>query len=465
MIASQKPPLLSMARLRDLLSLALPIVTVQVGLMTMGVADTVMVGHVSAEALGAVALGNIYFFGASIFGMGTLLALDPVAAQAVGAGDAEGVARAIQRGLLLAAGLCIPVTLVILPVRAVLDVMGQPHSLVLLATPFCLIGILGLPGFFGFVVLRQGLQAQGRTRAILLSVVLANLANIFFNWVFIYGHLGASPMGVIGSAWATVIGRTLLPLLLLSFDWGHLRGQLFPWRQDTLQRQPLLTMLTLGLPIGFQHQLEYGVFGLVGLIMGRFGEIEIAGHQIALNLASLTFMVPLGIGSAAAVLVGRAAGVADRQRVVENASAALVCGLGFMTVTAIVFLTLAGPLAEFYTSDTAVRAIAVLLIPLAGIFQVFDGLQVVSIGILRGLGDTRAPMVINLLGFWLVGLPVGLWLAFTREMRAAGLWWGLVIGLVGVGAALVFRVKWRLARPIARLAIEVERASDSGVTA
>ncbi len=445
---------LKLQRIRELASLALPIVIVQVGLMAMGVADTIMVGHLSAEALGAVALGNIYYFGASIFGMGTLLALDPVAAQAVGAGDHEDVARAIQRGLVLAAGLCVPVTLIILPVGPVLRLLGQPEGLVLLAAPFCLIGILGLPGFFAFVVLRQGLQAQGRTTAILWSVVLANFANICFNWVFIYGHLGARPMGVVGSAWATVVGRTLLPLLLLGFDWGHLRGQLKPWRSRILAWKPLSRMLQLGVPIGFQHQLEYGVFGLVGLIMARFGEVEIAGHQIALNLASLTFMVPLGLSSAAAVLVGRAAGVADRESAAERAAAALACGLAFMAVMAVVFLTLTKALAGLYTEDERVRAVALLLIPLAGIFQVFDGLQVVSIGVLRGLGDTRAPMVINLLGFWMIGLPAGIWLAFSRGMGPQGLWWGLVLGLVGVAIALVMRVRWRLGQAISRLVFD-----------
>lgn len=447
-------PQLTLSRVRELLTLAFPIVVVQVGLMAMGVVDTIMVGHLSAEALGAVALGTIYFFAASIFGMGTLLALDPIAAQAVGAGDTEGVARAIQRGLVLAAGLCLPVTLLILPVEPVLRALGQPESLVRLATPFCLIGILGLPGFFAFVVLRQGLQAQGRTGAIVLAVVLANLANVLLNYVFIFGHWGSRPLGVVGSAWATVVGRTLLPLLLLGFDWRHLRGQLLPWRSGILASGPLGRMLHLGAPIGFQHQLEYGVFGVVGLIMARFGEAEIAGHQIALNLASLTFMVPLGLSSAVAVLVGRAAGVADRERAVGSALAGLACGMAFMAAMAVVFLTLSGQLAAFYTHDPAVQAVAVLLIPLAGIFQVFDGLQVVSIGILRGLGDTRAPMVINLLGFWMVGLPTGLWLAFHYGLRAPGLWWGLVIGLIGVGAALAARVRWRLVQPIGRLIID-----------
>ena len=294
-----------------------------------------------------------------------------------------------------------------------------------------------MPGFLAFVVLRQGLQAEGRTRGILLTVLVANLANVGLNWVLIFGHLGVAPLGPIGSAWATVASRTLLPLLLLAFEWPHLRGQLLPRRPDLLASGPLLAMLRIGVPIGFQHQLEYGVFGVVGLLMDTLGAAQMAGHQIALNLASLTFMVPLGIGSAAAVLVGQAVGAGDRKRAGQSASAAIILALGFMSSTAAVFLSAPAWLAGLYTNDRRAAAVAVLLIPLAGIFQVFDGLQVVSIGALRGLADTRTPMIANIMGFWVLGLPIGLWLAFRVGLGAVGLWWGLVIGLVAVGLTLV----------------------------
>jgi MATE family multidrug resistance protein len=440
------------ARFREMVALALPIAAVQLGLMAMGVVDTVMVGHLSAEALAAVALGTIYFFAAAIFGMGTLLALDPIAAQAVGAGDREAVAHAIQRGLVLAALLTVPVCVVLVPATQVLLALHQPAGLVAIAGPFCLVSAAGVPGFLAFVVLRQGLQAEGRTRGILLTVLVANLANIGLNWVLIFGHLGVPPLGPIGSAWATVASRNLLPLLLLAFEWPHLRGQLVPRRPNLLARGPLLAMLRIGVPIGLQHQLEYGVFGVVGLLMDTLGAPQMAGHQIALNLASLSFMVPLGIGSAAAVLVGQAVGAGDRQRAAQSASAAIILALGFMSSTAAVFLSAPGWLAGLYTNDQRAAAVAVLLIPLAGIFQVFDGLQVVSIGALRGLADTRTPMIANILGFWVLGLPIGLWLSFRVGLGAVGLWWGLVIGLVVVGLTLVVRLAWRLGQPLVRVA-------------
>ncbi len=449
------------AQFREMVALALPIAAVQLGLMAMGVVDTVMVGHLSAEALAAVALGTVYFFAVAIFGMGTLLALDPIAAQAVGAGDREAVAHAIQRGLLLAGLLCVPVCLLLIPASPVLLSLHQPANLVAIAGPFCLVSAAGVPGFLAFVVLRQGLQAEGRTRGILITVLVANLANVGLNWVLIFGHLGVAPLGPIGSAWATVASRTLLPLLLLVFEWPHLRTQLFPRRSGLLASGPLLQMLRLGVPIGFQHQLEYGVFGVVGLVMDTLGAAEMAGHQIALNLASLTFMVPLGIGSAAAVLVGQAAGAGDRRRAGQSAGAALILALLFMSSTAAVFLSAPGWLANLYTSDRRAAAVAVLLIPLAGIFQVFDGLQVVSIGALRGLADTRTPMVANVLGFWVVGLPIGLWLAFHVGLGAVGLWWGLVIGLVAVGLTLVARLAWRLRQPLFRISPESDTRKEN----
>jgi len=449
------------AKFREMLTLALPIVAVQLGLMVMGVVDTVMVGHLSAEALAAVALGTVYFFAVAIFGMGTLLALDPIAAQAVGAGDREAVAYAIQRGLLLAGVLSIPVCLLLIPASPVLLALHQPASLVAIAGPFCLVSAAGVPGFLAFVVLRQGLQAEERTRGILLTVLVANLANVGLNWVLIFGHLGAPVLGPIGSAWATVASRTLLPLLLLLFEWPHLRTQLIPRRPGLLARGPLSEMLRIGVPIGLQHQLEYGVFGVVGLVMDTLGPAEMAGHQIALNLASLTFMVPLGIGSAAAVLVGQAAGAGDRRRAGQAAGAAIILALLFMSSTAAVFLSAPGWLANLYTNDRRAAAVAVLLIPLAGIFQVFDGLQVVSIGALRGLADTRTPMVANVLGFWMVGLPTGLWLAFYEGLGAVGLWWGLVIGLVAVGITLVARLGWRLRQPLERVSIAAHLSPPS----
>jgi MATE family multidrug resistance protein len=221
-------------------------------------------------------------------------------------------------------------------------------------------------------------------------------------------------------------------------------------------------MLRLGWTIGLQQVLEFGVFAAIGLLMGLLGTPEMAAHEIALNLASLTFMVPQGIGAAAAVRVGRGVGAGDRAAVRERASTALFCGTAFMSCSALLMLAVPGAIAGAYTDQPPVAAIAAMLIPIAGVFQLFDGIQAVSAGVLRGLGDTRAPFVINLAGFWLCGFPVSVALAFRTPLRAMGLWWGLVAGLAVVALLLVVRVRRRLRGALTPVAIEPAALEAAG---
>lgn len=434
--------------------LAIPVVVVQVGLMSMGVADTIMVGHVSAAALAAVALGNVYFFAVIVFGMGTLMALDPLVAQAVGAGDEPATARAVQRGLLLAALLSVPIMLGLVPAEPVLGFLRQPLDVVPLAGGYARASIPGVLPFLGFVVLRQSLQAMGRLRPIVLTILIANLANVVLNWAMIFGHFGLPPMGAVGAALASSISRWFMALLLLAAGWSVLRPLLHPIRPRAFELRPLLRVVRLGAPIGAQQQLEFGAFGIIGLLMGLLGTREMAGHQIALNLASLTFMVPLGVSAAAAVLVGQAVGRGDGGAARRSAGAALLCGTAFMTSSALVFITVPRLLAAIYTSDPGVAAIAAVLIPIAGVFQLFDGWHVVSIGVLRGVGDTRTPMLVNILGFWVLGIPLSIWLGFRTTLGPPGLWLGLVAGLLIVSVILLARVRQRLTRRLRRLRVD-----------
>jgi len=440
--------------LRAMVRLALPIVAVQLGQMLMGVVDTIMVGHVSPEAIAAVALGNLYFFGAAIFGMGALMALDPVVAQAVGAGDTIGVARGVQRGLILALGLSVVATALLLPARPVLGLLRQPPSVADVAATYARVEIAGILPFYLFGALRQSLQATKRVAPIVGAIVAGNLTNIGLNYLWIYGRLGFPAGGAIGSAWATSVSRWVMLALLLAVAWRSLKPQLVPLRREALAWEPLRRMVLLGAPIGVQYELEYGVFAVVGIMMGWIGTAQLAGHQVALNLASLAFMVPLGVSAAAAVLVGHAVGRGDIAEARRAAGAGLTAGVGFMAASALVMLLFPTFLARIYTTDAGVLGLAASLIPIAGVFQVFDGIQVVSIGILRGVGDTRAPMIVNVLGFWLVGLPVSAALGFGLHGGPRGLWWGLTVGLMLVALILVWRVRRRLSGAITRLVID-----------
>lgn len=439
---------------RAQLALAVPVTAVQVGLMAMAVVDLIMVGHRSAGDLAAVSVGNAFAFGVMSFGMGALLVLDPLIAQAVGAGDRAAVGRGLQRGVALALLLSVPVALLIAPAHSVFAAVGIDPDVAPVAGGYALTNIPSVFAFYLFVVLRHTLQAMHRLRPIVAVILVGNAANALLNWVLVYGHLGAPELGAVGSGWATSICRWGMALGLLAMAWPVLGGHLRPLRREALRAAPLLKMLGLGLPIGVQLVLEAGGFAAVSLLMGRLGETEAAAHQIAINLASVSFMVPLGISMAAAVRVGREVGAGHPRRARRAARVALVGGAGVMALFGCVFLALPGPLASLYTEDAAVAGLAVVFIRMAAAFQVFDGVQVVSAGVLRGVGDTRFPMVTFLLGFWCLGLPLGGWLTFGTDVGPRGLYLGLGVGLFTAAVVLALRIRVRLSRVLERLDVE-----------
>ncbi|MGE0160789.1 MAG: MATE family efflux transporter [Gemmatimonadales bacterium] len=440
--------------LGPLVRLALPVAVVQVGMLVMGVVDTIMVGRVSAVDLAAVAIGHLYFFGVAVIGMGVLYALDPVISQSVGAGDDAGIARGVQRGFVLALALSTIGMLLLLPAAPFLRAVGQPAEIVPIAGGYAHGLIAGVFPFYGFVVLRQALQAMGHVRPIVLVVAAANLVNVLLNWVLIYGHLGSPALGAVGSAWATSASRWFMLLALLAAGWPLLRTYLRPVRADVLAGRPLWRLLRVGAPVAGQQWLEYAVFGAAGLLMGLLGAVPLASHQVALQLAALTFMVPLGVAQATSVLVGRAVGRGDPAAARRAVGAGLVTGVGFMSVTALVFLALPEPLARAFSPDPSVVEVTAILLPIAGVFQIFDGLQVVAAGALRGVADTRVPMLINLVGFWGVGLPVSAWLGLGARAGPPGIWWGLAIGIGIVGSLLAYRLRRRFGQSLERLVLD-----------
>ncbi|HKK92408.1 MAG TPA: MATE family efflux transporter [Longimicrobiales bacterium] len=438
----------------ELLRLATPIVAIQVGLMLMGVVDTVMVGRVSPVDLAAVAIGNLYFFLVAIFGMGLLMSLDPLVSQAHGAGDGEALARALQRGLVFAVVMGVLASLALMPAGAVLELFRQPPEVIPVAAEYARVAIIGVIPFYLFVVFRQTLQALGRVQAILWILVAANLANVGLNWVLVYGNLGAPALGAVGSSWASSATRIAMACGLAWVAWPVLRAYLRPWRAGVLARRPIGRMLKLGAPIGAQVFLEFSAFGLAGLMAGWVGTVALAGHQVALSLASFTFMLPLGIGQATAVLVGRGVGRGDSAAARRVAAGGMLAGVGVMVLTAVVFLLAPVPLARLFSADPTVVVLAAALLPIAGVFQIVDGIQVVSAAILRGVGDTRVPMLINFAGFYVVALPIGALLAFRADLGARGIWWGLAGGLGVVAVLLGARVRHRLAGSLARVHID-----------
>ncbi len=440
--------------LREMLRLAWPVVLAQVGIMLMGVVDTAMVGRVGTSAVAAVALGHIYWVNVTIFGMGILLVLDPVVSQATGAQDHEGVSRGVQRGVLMALALSVPTALLLIPGELFFGFLRQPADVTPIAATFSRISIAGVVPFYLFFALRQSLQAMAQVRPVVIAIVVSNFVNFALDYALIYGHFGLPALGTQGSAIATALSRWLMFGLLVYFGWKQLHGALVPWRPESFRVGPMVRMLRLGMPVGLQNWLEIAVFSGGAVALGWFGSVPLAAHEIAINLAALTFMFPMGVSAAAAAMVGRAIGREDLSGARRDAVAALAVGMGFMAIAAIAFLTIPRALALIFVRDPATVATAASLIFIGGLFQIFDGMQAVATGVLRGTGDTRVPMLLHLAGFWGIGIPLSLGLAFRLGFGPQGVWWGYVGALAAVAAMQLLRVRWRLGQDIQRLQID-----------
>lgn len=424
---------------RPMFSLALPVVLAELGWMTMGIVDTLMVGRISPEAIGAVGIGTSLFMGVCIFAMGLLLGLDTLVSQAFGAGRVDECHRWLLHGVALALLLTVPISLVLFGLSATLPRWGLDPEVLRLTIPYFEIVTWSILPLLLYASFRRYLQGMGNVRPVMIALFTANLLNVFVNWILIFGKLGAPAMGVRGAAWATVIARVGMAGFLLGVIVYRERG-----RRPGLFETPLAIetgrmrrLIALGAPAASQVTLEVGAFAAATVLAGRLAPVSLAAHQIAINIASFTFMVPLGVASAGAVRVGHAVGRRDRLGALHAGWTALLFGTLFMSSAAAAFLLVPRVLIGAFTSDARVLEIGASLLFVAAIFQLFDGLQGVATGILRGLGDTRTPMLWNLAGHWLLGLPLGYALCFSFGLGVVGLWWGLSTGLIICGVALL----------------------------
>ena len=427
------------AELRRLIVLATPIVVTQLGTMMMGVVDMVMVGGLGKDALAAAALGNVWTMGTLIIGMGVTLGMDPLLTQAHGAGDGRSVGLTMQRGLVVAALASLPTMLLWFWTGPALVLAGQSPVLAGMAHDYVIVQLPSAFGFLGFTVLRSYLQGRSIVAPALWITLLANILNAAINWVLIFGHLGFPALGLTGAGIATGVTRVLMFVALALLIWrtGLHHGAWQPWSRAAFAPAGLRAIALLGIPVGLQLGLEMWAFQTATLFAGWLGEVELAAHTIVINLASLSFMVPLGISMAAVTRVGNLLGVGDRAAAQRASWIALGMGAGVMCVSSICFVVLRWALPRAYTTDPTVIVGAASLLPIAAAFQLFDGMQVVGGGILRGMGRTRPAAWFNLLGYYVLGLPLALYLAFETSMGVAGIWWGLTLGLFIVAALMV----------------------------
>lgn len=421
---------------RPTLALSAPVALGQVGIMTMALVDTAMVGSLGREAVGAVGVGGSLYGVALLTGIGLLLGLDREVSVAHGAGDRATAARVAGQGVWLALAVGLPLTLALRYGHGVFDLIGVAPTLRGPARDYLGVVALSLAPALVFTAQRQALQAVGDTRFATALLLAANGVNALANYALIHGHLGAPALGLRGAAWATVASRLFL---LAGLAWWTRRRGLGLGASGWAPHGPTLRSLArLGAPSAVHLVFESGVFSLSTLLAARIGATSAAAHQVVLQIASFTFMVPLGISSAGAVRVGYAVGRGDGAGARLAGWSAVTLAVAFMAASAVTLVLAAGPILSVFRLDPEVTALARTLLLCAAFFQLFDGAQVSLAGVLRGLGDTVSSMVANVAAHWGVGLPLGYALAFSVGLGAVGLWVGLATGLAVTAVALTF---------------------------
>jgi multidrug resistance protein, MATE family len=449
--------------IRPMIGLAVPIVLANLGWMTMGIVDTMMVGRVGPAAIGAVSLGGVIFSTVGIFGGGMMLGLDALVPQAFGAGDVKDCNQYLVSSVYFSLPLSAALMGVLWIVDELLGRLGINPAVLRETAPFLkALSWSTFPLLF-FFALRGYLQGMNLVRPVTLALMSANVVNAVGDWLLIYGRLGFRAMGAEGSAWSTVVARVYMGAVLALFVLYHDNR-----RQTGLLKGPLRPnaarirrLIALGLPAATQIVVEIGVFAVATVLAGKLDAVWLAAHQIAMNTASFTFMVPLGVGAAAAVRVGQALGRGDPQAAGHSGWTAMALGAAFMSSAALAFLLAPRIIARIYTPDPAVIEASASLLVVAALFQLFDGLQAVATGALRGAGDTRTPMLCHTVMYWLIGLPLGYWLCFREGWGAKGLWTGLCVALILIGSALLLVWKRRV-RFLAgsRILVEVDLPID-----
>ena len=447
--------------LGNLLNLALPIMIAQLATTAMGFVDAVMAGRVGPRDLAAVALGNSIWIPVFLLMTGTLLATTPKVAQRFGAGSHGEIAPIVRQALWLALVVGLMATLMLFSAEPILHLMKVDPQLIEPCMGY-LRGIAsGLPAVALYHVLRCFSDGLGRTRPSMVMGLCGLALNIPINYVFIYGHFGVPAMGGVGCGWATAIVMWAMLLGMACWTrWAPAYRNIalfshFDWPQWAVIKR----LLSIGLPIGIAVFAESSIFAVIALLIGSLGATVVAGHQIALNVSSLVFMIPYSLGMAVTVRVGQALGRNEPREARFAAGVGMGSALAYACISASVMLLLREPIATIYTTDPRVIQVASMLIVYSALFQFSDAIQVTAAGALRGYQDTRVTMILTLFAYWGIGLPVGYMLGLTDYFGPAsgpsGLWEGLIVGLSC--AALMLSI--RLTRS-ARKRIRISRTAD-----
>ncbi len=425
--------------------LAYPVIIGQLGIIMMGVVDSLMVGHLGAAPLAAASLGSSLAFIILIIGIGVSLAVTPLVAIAVGANRFEDCGVYFRQSLLVNSILSIIIALIIYFGADLIKYFNQPYEVQYQAKSFMrIIGFSSIPLMI-FQSYKQFIEGLSIMRPAMIIAVLANIINAFGNWVLVFGNLGFPALGLNGSGWATFSSRVFMALALMGFVMNNKYFKKYDvsFHFKSINWTVIKKILSLGLPSGFQYFFEVGAFSFAVIMVGWLGTKQLAAHQIAINLASISFMAVLGISVAGSIRVGNAVGMKDISETRRAGFTASLLGASIMLVAGIIFILFRNILPTLYVNDEVVISYASSLLIIAALFQISDGTQAVGIGILRGLTDVKIPTAITFIAYWIVGLPVGYLLGFTFELGVQGVWIGLLLGLTTSAILLTLRFNSR----------------------
>ncbi len=430
------------------LALAIPVVLSQVGQVVAQLSDNAMVCLWGAQPLAAASFGGSVFFILFIFAVGISLGITPLVGAMYARGEHSSSASCLQNSIVLYTLLGVALFAVQMAIVPFMKHMGQTPEVVEMAIPYYRYLVWSVIPFMLFASFKQFLEGVGNTKVAMVIIITANLTNIFLNWVFIYGHLGAEAMGTAGAGLATLISRIMMPLMILFHFWrkDSLRRYLRMFDRARFSRQGVRMLLTVGLPIAMQMMMEGTAFALSSIMMGWIGAVELAANQIAMTLSNVAFMVVLGISSATTIRVSHEYGVGNYTDLDRASNASYHIGWIWNSLMALLFILFRHRLPLFFTSDPQVVETAAMLLVCAGIFQIFDGMQSISVGVLRGMRDVNTVMGIAFLSYLVINLPLGYLLAFTLGVGPVGLWIGFIGGLAVAALLLYTRYRRLLAR-------------------
>ncbi|MBC7371377.1 MAG: MATE family efflux transporter [Bdellovibrionaceae bacterium] len=421
--------------------LAVPIIIGNVGQTVISLTDNLMVGHLGADALGAAGFSGGLFYVLFLFGVGTLAPTAALFAQSIGRNEQNEGAELLRHSVLASVIISTILVSLLWLGKPLMAHMGQTKEVTELSFGFMSFLIASLFPAMIFQAYKQFTDGIGRTKIGMYVMLAAIIINIFCNYVFIHGHFGFPAMGLNGSGLATLLSRTLTAVLMLVYVHRHPEFQSYFARRwwRAVENGTLKKIFRLGIPNGLTYIFEVGAFTLSSVMMGWLGSGPLAAHQIALNLAAVSFLVTVGIGAAGSIRVGFERGQ-DRMDSARFAGrVAIFLGAAYMLVSAVFVFGFREYLASFYTSDPQVLIFAVSFLGIAAAFQFFDGVQAVAVGVLRGLEDTKWPSVLAFVAYWIIGLPIGYYLAFERQWQGKGIWWGLFVGLAFIAIFLTIR--------------------------